>query len=241
VRTSGYFGAEEAHEPALSFPAAAPEARPIAAEACSALHEPAVTLTDLALALECGVFAFLIARRTGSDELRWSLVAFFAGLGMASLLGALVHGFVPDERAIAHRVLWRMVLLALGVAAFAAWRGGATVVLGSRLVRVASFAAAAALVGYAGVVLTFSDRFVVAVVYYVPAASFLLICLAVEVGRRPARRLARAPLGLALSLLASGMQQLGIGLHPVYFDHNALYHVIEMGALVLVFRGAGEG
>ena len=31
-----------------------------------------------------------------------------------------------------------------------------------------------------------------------------------------------------------------IKLHPVHFDHNALYHVIEMGALVLVFRGALE-
>ena len=33
------------------------------------------------------------------------------------------------------------------------------------------------------------------------------------------------------------LQQLEIALHPVYFDHNAVYHVVQAAALVLLFLG----
>jgi hypothetical protein len=32
---------------------------------------------------------------------------------------------------------------------------------------------------------------------------------------------------------------IGLGDHPVYLNHNALYHLIEAVALFMIFRGAG--
>src|SRR6266700_3934420 len=43
--------------------------------------------------------------------------------------------------------------------------------------------------------------------------------------------------GLALSMLAALLQQARIAIHPVYFDHNALYHVVQALALVLLYFG----
>ncbi len=44
-------------------------------------------------------------------------------------------------------------------------------------------------------------------------------------------------LGLALSVGAALLQQLEVALHPVYFDHNAVYHVVQACALVLLYLG----
>jgi len=35
---------------------------------------------------------------------------------------------------------------------------------------------------------------------------------------------------------ASALQQLHVGLHPRYFNHNALYHLIQGIALALLFN-----
>jgi hypothetical protein len=42
---------------------------------------------------------------------------------------------------------------------------------------------------------------------------------------------------LALSIVAAVTQQARIALHPVYFDHNAVYHVIQAIALVVLYFG----
>ncbi|MGH9399050.1 MAG: DUF6962 family protein [Thermoanaerobaculia bacterium] len=39
------------------------------------------------------------------------------------------------------------------------------------------------------------------------------------------------------AFIAAGIEQAGVGLHPVYLDHNALYHVIQAGALLMLFLG----
>ena len=43
--------------------------------------------------------------------------------------------------------------------------------------------------------------------------------------------------GIALSCGATLLQQAHVAIHPRYFDHNALYHVLQGGALVLLYVG----
>ena len=33
------------------------------------------------------------------------------------------------------------------------------------------------------------------------------------------------------------LQQLEVALHPVYFDHNAVYHAVQAAALVVLYLG----
>ena len=55
--------------------------------------EPDVTITDFILAVQCLCFAVLIYRK--SDNIPWLLL--FGSLGIASLIGGVVHGFLCDE------------------------------------------------------------------------------------------------------------------------------------------------
>jgi hypothetical protein len=39
------------------------------------------------------------------------------------------------------------------------------------------------------------------------------------------------------SAVAAVLQQAQVSLHPVYFDHNAVYHVVQAVAVVLLYFG----
>jgi len=66
----------------------------------------------------------------------------------------------------------------------------------------------------------------------------LVVVFGLEYRRTRARAVLLGFLGLVLSLVASAIQQSGIALHPVYFNHNALYHVIQVVALFMIFLAA---
>ncbi len=80
--------------------------------------------------------------------------------------------------------------------------------------------------------------FVVAIADYLPAAVFLLGVFVSLYAKTRNRDLLAGIAGLLLTFAAAGVQHEGIGLSPVYFDHNALYHVIQALALFLMYRGA---
>lgn len=200
------------------------------------MTEPDVTLTDYGLFVECAAFAWLIARRPArSGSLRLWVVLFFASTAVAALLGGTVHGFFVDEPSGVGRWLWTLSLLAIGATALAGWAIGARLLLSpdraGRVVR----AAAGLTAVYAAVILFWSDAFWVAVAGYLPAAVFLFagFMRAALRGRTMWARLGAC--GLALSFVAAAIQQLRIAVHPVYFNHNALYHVVQAVALALVF------
>lgn len=202
------------------------------------LLEPDVALTDYGLALECALFVWWV-RRHGQPEsaLRFWFIVFFAALGAAALLGGSVHGFVGDSRSLIHALLWGGTLIAIGVAGLAGWGIGARLALstaGSIVIRVAAIA----LAGYIVVVLFVAHSFAVAVIYYLPAAAFLLAAFLTVYARQRARWSLIGAGGIALMFIAAAVQQLGIGLHPRYFNHNALYHVFQGIALALLYVAA---
>ncbi len=201
------------------------------------LHEPVVVLTDYLLAVECGVFATLLVRR-GADA-AWSTV--FAATSVASLLGGTVHGFFPsDAESLASRALWVITMLCVGVTAAALVRVGAGVGWGRERARTLNPGLGMALIGYVGVVLFVSRDFNVAIAAYLPAALFTMFAFARNGWRGRPAGVAPALSGIAITIGGAAAQSVGIGLHPVYFDHNALYHVVQAVALYLLFRAALE-
>jgi uncharacterized membrane protein len=200
------------------------------------LTEPDVTLTDYVLALECSVICWLLWRRAAKESpLKIWAIVFFAATGAAALSGGTVHGFFLDESQFGHRVLWPLTLLLLGVAALSAWIIGAHLLLHGRGVRAISIAASIVFVGYGVVVVFVSQNFAVAIANYLPACLFLLATLVVVSRRRPARPLVFGIAALVLTLVSGALQRARIGLHPDYFNHNALYHLLQAIALWLLF------
>jgi hypothetical protein len=203
------------------------------------LLEPDVALTDFALALECAGFAAWLYGRGPDDALlRPSFIAFFASLGLAALLGGVAHGFLPDPQSPVYRFIWNTTLLAIGVAALAGWSLGARLLLSEVAARRVMAAAGAVFAGYVALVLFVSQSFTVAIIHYLPAAAFLLAAFILSYVRRRDRFRLAGIVGLALSFAAAAVQQTETSLHPVYFNHNALYHLIQAFALLLVFWAA---
>jgi hypothetical protein len=107
----------------------------------------------------------------------------------------------------------------------------------SAAVRVTAFAGVV-FTAYVAVVLLVSQSFIVAVIHYLPAAASLLAAFTFLYLRRDADFVLTGIAGLALSFAAAWIQQSRISLHPVYFNHNAFYHLIQAFALFLIFLTA---
>lgn len=196
------------------------------------MTEPDVTVTDFLLSLEALAFAVWIARSATAPLQRW-FVIFFGATALASLGGGLVHGFFSDSRA-----LWRLVLIALGIVSVAAWAIGARMVFSDRITYLITFAAWVEFVAYAFLVVFVTDAFAIAIANYLPSTLFLIVAFFTAYRSSTARPLVLGLGGLVLTLAAAGVQQSGIALHPKYFNHNALYHLLQAIALFLIFRGA---
>jgi len=193
------------------------------------LLEPAVTLTDFALAIECGLFAVWL-NGLRAARFQAAFVILFAATGVAALLGGISHGFLPGSD-----IIWRATLIAICVAAFATWLIGARLTLSEEYQKVITALATLAFAAQSAYITFVDASFLIAILGYVPAALFLLIAFGLAYRRSHAPFLLVGIGGVALTFLAAAVQQSEIGLHARYFDHNAFYHLIQGVALFLLF------
>jgi hypothetical protein len=203
------------------------------------IYEPDVTLTDYGLAVMCAIFARVLLRlEVGRPVLRNWFAAFFTAIAAASLMGGTVHGFFPDVTSVGYRALWPATLFAMGFAALAAWMIGLFLRFPRGTIAAVAPTLVVGLIAYIAVVLFVSQDFVVAIFGYMPATVFLLVVLTlvyIEV-RQP--QVLLGVVAVLLTFVAAAVQQVGIGVHPSYFNHNALYHVIQAIALYMLFLSA---
>ncbi len=203
------------------------------------LLEPDVALTDFGLAIECaGMAAWLHWRAPAGRPLRRWFVIFFAALGIGALLGGITHGFLPDIQSTIYRVTWNATLLVIGITALSAWAIGARLLFSKSAAKRVSVLAGSSFAMYAATVLFLSQSFAVAIVYYMPAAVFLLIAFVLTYLRRHGNYLVAGIAGLALSFAAAAIQQSETGLVSLGLTHNALYHLVQAAALLLIFSAA---
>ena len=190
-------------------------------------------LTDYALA----GLAWMLARalRRSSDSRAAALWALaFEVIGLAALAGGSVHGFgalLPPRLAYALRV-GTVMSVGLGSACLLAGAVFAAIRPGP-LRRFLIALCAVKLAAYLAWVALHPD-FRYAVYDSVPAALLLLGFLVQRWrrGRSPAAAL--GTFGLLVSIAGAVLQQAKLGIHPVWFGHNDLYHVIQAGALWLL-------
>lgn len=203
------------------------------------IYEPDVTLTDYGLAIMCAIFARVLLRQeVERSALRTWFAVFFTAVGVATLLGGTAHGFFPDITSVGYRALFSATLFSIGVAAAAAWLIGLVLRFPRDTVAAVAPALVVGMLAYIAVVLFVSQDFVVAILGYMPATVFLLIVLTMVYLEGRQREVLLGVFGVALTFVAAAVQQMGVGIHPSYFDHNALYHVIQAVALYMLFRSA---
>ena len=81
------------------------------------ITEPVTLLTDFALSAASLYFAFLLARMLGPRNRvsAWLWCAAFIASSISALLGAIYHGFTPSFDASTLRVLWGVIVYAIGL------------------------------------------------------------------------------------------------------------------------------
>ncbi len=205
------------------------------------MTEPDVALTDFLLTAQCGVFSYYLSRiQSHRRRLQNLCVQFFAVVGLASLTGGAVHGYFHEESTWEFQILWRLGLVVLGAGSYFSWLIGAELLLrGAGRKRIGRFALGCLLL-YSGYVLFWDQRFLFAILNYLPATFFLFLAFLLQIRTGHKQSALFGAFSVLVTLVAAAVQQLEIAPHPTYFNHNALYHLLQavaLALLLLAFRG----
>jgi hypothetical protein len=189
------------------------------------VSEPTTVITDYLLGAVTAYLAWRLFQNRGAERCRrwWSRA--FVALALGAFLGGTWHGFVQNYW------LWKATQLTVGIAASAMMVATAFATLPARARSTVIGIAAAMFVLYAGWVLV-DERFLVVVAD--TAIAFALVA-ALHLWKWNGWILG----GVAVSLAAGLVQASGMALHA-HFNHNDLYHVIQIAAMALFYRGARE-
>jgi hypothetical protein len=197
--------------------------------------------TDAALGLLC--FAVLLRLAVIRVNTTWKRALWcwvFGLLGLASVLGAVVHGLKLSESVRA--VLWQPLYLSLSLSVALVliggiydWRGevAARILLPWAVAIGASFFALTRLLGGA---------FLIFVVY---EATLMVATLAMYVFLSTTGRLAGAGMitvGIGLSIVAAAVQATAFSVRLIVpFDHNGLFHLVQLTAIAALANGLRRG
>ena len=174
------------------------------------VHEPMTLATDYVLAVAAAVFAAKLWR----THRMWALAFAFTALG--SFLGGTYHGLLQSP------ALWKAVVFSIGIASFFLLAGSG---------RALAVIATIKLVAYCSWMI-FHDGFEWVIADY--GITLLLVGIAALLRRDGSSSWIWG--SIALSVGGALVQRSGFALHR-HFNHTDLYHVIQLAALWLLYRG----
>lgn len=197
------------------------------------VHEPAIVFTNVVLIVVGTICGVLLLRARAHASRADVALAWGTGLLLSSastICGALSHALaLPDQH-----IVWRIGLCGVAGASSFFFRGATPIIFapatGRWLTRIVDVAA----IIYMLCALFVDPRFELLMLFYGPLMLTLLIgCL-----RHP-----RAPgcghwiAAIVLSFIGGGIQAAEIAPSP-HFDHNALFHCVQLVSGYLFYLGA---
>jgi hypothetical protein len=159
----------------------------------------------------------------------------FAATALASFAGGTYHGFVQMLPPATARLLWKLTIFSTGVGSACLLAAAVSAGTAGWFQRVWLTLTVAKLVAYVWW-MSSHDDFIYVIYDY---GSALVLTLAVVWLSQAAAAAAAAPwltAGVAVSVVAGAIQAFKVAPHP-HFNHNDLFHVVQMGALYLLYRG----
>jgi len=201
------------------------------------ITEPMTMITDYAMGgLAVALATRLLADAAAGGQLSGRLwAAALAMTAAAAFLGGTYHGFVQEMPGAAGRAMWKTTLLATGIGSACLLAAAVTAASTGSLWRVLVAVVAAKLAFYAWTVTT-KDSFTLVIVDY--GAALIAVVVAAWVirpsGLTPATWWIRAGVGVAV--VAGVIQWARLAPHA-RFNHNDLFHVVQMASIYLLYRG----
>jgi hypothetical protein len=185
------------------------------------MSEPMTVLTDYVLGGVSAYAAIALVRDPQTSRKLWALA--FAALAAAAFLGGTWHGFLQSN------LLWKATTLSAGLASFGMVAGSSYAAIRGTTRNAILTAALAKLVVYSAWMIG-HDAFLYVII---DTGIAFLVVAALHLWKWNGPILA----GVAVSVAGAAVQASGLRLHE-HFNHNDLYHVIQIVALVLLYRGA---
>lgn len=211
------------------------ETRPTAVGAVR-ITEPATMATDFLIAIICIIFAAGLERagaNRASAQGLWALS--FAFTAIAAMIGGVVHGFALHLGVAAKDRLWKATQYTMGLTSLAIVAAAVVAFVDGAAGRWLVAVAVAKFVVYAAALRRRDDYAVVVVDY---GASMIAMAALAITGwmRSEAPAAPWLVAGVVVSGVAAAVQLKKVAPHP-RFNHNDLYHVIQIVALYLFYRG----
>jgi hypothetical protein len=200
--------------------------------------EQATAVTDAILAVMAIAAAIYLHKISQTDRWKTTLwVWLFGLLGLASILGTIVHGFKMSK--MLQTFLWYPLYLSLGLLVALFTVAVVYDVWGEALARRLLPIMAVIGGGFFGITFVWPDSFLVFIIYEVLAMLFALggyLCLAYR-GRLDGSWLMAT--GILVTIIAAGIQTSNaISFTFIWsFDHNGVYHLVQMLGIILLVGG----
>ena len=203
------------------------------------IAEPMTTLTDYLITVFAAIFALNLVRGTGRPRrpVHWLWCLAFCFIGLAALLGGTSHGFVGYLDDLSLRMIWKGTVYSVGLSMLFAVAGS---IEASRLkeqpAKLLHVLNGLAFSAYA-IWMTTNSAFIYVIAYYVPAMTSVAL---IQLWAYYRSKLPTAPWfvsGVLVTLLGAIIQQSGFSIHR-HFNHNDIYHVVQIAGLYLLYRGA---
>lgn len=196
------------------------------------VYEPATVITDGLITI-LGIFI-------GLDLIRFPFLSFhyfwglvYIGMAISAFCGALRHGWGPYWKESVSVLLNRITYAGIGMTTVMMLYGTAFWLFGSISLIIGS------LIGFSFIVYLFfafkGMRFKTVIYYYFPTLIIIFIMMLWEWNKGVAGT-GLVACGLGVSFFAAGVQLLSWDPHK-YFNHNDLYHVIQLAGMWIVYCG----
>ena len=204
------------------------------------IHEFSIAITDFILFIESIVLACLLYKQGGkrlSSKTIQGLGSFlFLLLGTSSLLGALFHAFFPGKAESPDGfVIWMLTTVAIGLVAVTILYVIVFVLKNKSVSRTINILAPIFFLFYMYTIFFVDYHYPTVIKFYVPT---ILLWGIVGLWKSVVEKKAvwfYLLTGIALSIIAAGIQALHISLDPTYFNFNTLYHIIQCIALIFLY------
>jgi len=164
----------------------------------------------------------------------WAICFLF--LGFTAFLGGTHHGFSFYLAPVLNKTIWKITVYSTGVISFLFVIGTANGFFHSKTARIWGWIAGLKLMGYLAWV-TFHSDFLYVVIDYLPSMIAVLVFSVIAFVKEKNISAPWLAAGVIGSLIGAGVQVGNLAPHR-FFNHNDLYHVIQMGALYFFYRGA---
>lgn len=198
------------------------------------IAQPMTMLTDYILAAVCVAVSVKLLRQRPSERPAqlWGIAFLFVAL--SALTGGTWHGFEAHLGGQTLTVLWKSTIYAVGVFDLLLVAGSILATVGGRI-RTWLLAAVGVKSSVYAVWMAAHDDFLFVVLDFAGAMILLLTLHGYAVW---ARRDSASPWVIAavpVSALAATVQASGFAPYP-YLNHNDLYHLIQIGAMLLFYQ-----